>query len=391
MQEELDQRRRAGQRITLIGALVDSLLSAAKIIVGILANSAALIADGLHSLSDVLTDFMVVFLLKFSHEKPDANHPWGHARFETVGTVVLGAILMLVGALMAYESLKLLFGTDVPPLPAWPALIVAGVSILSKEILYHYTHRVGKALNSNLIIANAWHHRTDSLSSIVVFVAIAGAMTGVWWLDALAAVLVALLVGKIGWDLVAKSISELVDTALPAERVKKLREAALSVDGVISVHSFKSRSMGSQSLLEMHLQVGPHLSSAEGHFIGDSVTCLLRDRFDDIGHIIYHIDTYDDHDMSEETCPVMPPRSEIQQHLDASISRILGDTADYELIIYYEPRCIDLDIKFSSDIHQLLSNTGIEAHELEAQLAEELKGLNWFRQINIWLAPEFRI
>jgi len=388
MQEQLDQRRKAGQRITLIGALIDSLLSAAKIIVGVLANSTALIADGLHSLSDVLTDFMVVFLLKFSHEKPDANHPWGHARFETVGTVVLGSILMLVGALMAYESLKLLFGPEVPPLPAWPALIVAGVSILSKEILYHYTHRVGKALNSNLIIANAWHHRTDSLSSIVVFIAIAGAMTGIWWLDALAAVLVALLVGKIGWDLVAKSISELVDTALPAERVKKLREAALSVDGVISVHSFKSRSMGSQSLLEMHLQVAPHLSASEGHFIGDSVTCLLRDRFDDIGHIIYHIDTYDDHDMSEAACPIMPPRSEIKRHLDASISRILGDTADFELIIYYEPRFINLDIKFSSDVYRLLRNSGIEAYALEAQLTEELKGLNWFRYINIWLAPQ---
>lgn len=387
MQEQLDQRRRAAERVTIIGAVLDTVLGVLKILIGVIANSSALIADGIHSLSDLLTDFMVVAVLRLSHRAPDDNHPWGHGRFETVGTVALGVVLVAVGGAMAYDSVSLLFAAEHPALPTWPALIAAAVSILGKEWIFRYTLKIGKQLQSDLIIANAWHSRTDALSSIVVLLAVAGAMAGVWWLDALAAVLVALLVGKIGWDLVAKSVTELVDTALPEERVAELREQVLTVDGVVNVHSFKSRLMGNQSLLEMHLQVAPHLSAAEGHYIGDNVVCQLQNRFDNIGHVIFHIDTYDDEKYDDAFCPVMPSRSEISQHLDATISRILGDNPDYELILYYHPEYIDLDIKASQQIHQLLQHTGLSARELEEQLREQLSLLNWFRELNLWLPP----
>lgn len=387
MQEQLDQRRRAAERVTIIGAVLDTVLGVLKILIGVIANSSALIADGIHSLSDLLTDFMVVAVLRLSHRAPDANHPWGHARFETVGTVALGIVLVAVGGAMAYDSISLLFAAEHPALPTWPALVAAAISILGKEWIFRYTYKIGKQLQSDLIIANAWHSRTDALSSVVVLLAVAGAMAGVWWLDALAAVLVALLVGKIGWDLVAKSVTELVDTALPEERVAELREQVLSVDGVVNVHSFKSRLMGNQSLLEMHLQVAPHLSAAEGHYIGDNVVCRLQNRFDNIGHVIFHIDTYDDEIHGDVYCPIMPSRREISQHLDATISRILGDNPDYELILYYHPEYIDLDIKASAQIHQLLHNTGLHARELEEQLREQLSSLNWFRELNLWLPP----
>jgi cation diffusion facilitator family transporter len=387
MQEQLDQRRKAAERVTIIGAVLDTVLGVLKILIGVIANSSALIADGIHSLSDLLTDFMVVAVLRLSHQAPDDNHPYGHARFETVGTVALGVVLVAVGGAMAYDSVSLLFATEHPPLPTWPALVAAALSILGKEWIFRYTLKVGKQLKSDLIIANAWHSRTDALSSIVVLLAVAGAMAGVWWLDAFAAVLVALLVGKIGWDLVAKSVTELVDTALPEERVNELREQVLSVDGVINVHSFKSRLMGNQGLLEMHLQVAPHLSAAEGHYIGDKVVCQLQNRFDDIGHVIFHIDTYDDEIHGDVFCPVMPSRREIAQHLDAAISRILGENPDYELILYYHPDYIDLDIKASQQIHQLLQHTGLAARDLEQQLREQLSALNWFRELNLWLPP----
>lgn len=388
MQEQLDLRRKAAERVTIIGAVLDTFLGVLKILIGIVANSTALIADGIHSLSDLVTDFMVVIVLRLSHQAPDDNHPWGHARFETVGTVALGAVLVAVGGAMAYDSLQLLFNEQPTTLPTWPALVAAALSIIGKEWIFQYTYRVGKKLGSDLIIANAWHSRTDAFSSVVVLLAVAGAMAGIWWLDALAAVLVALMVGKIGWDLVAKSITELVDTALPEEKVAKLREHALSVDGVINVHSFKSRRMGGQSLLEMHLQIAPHLSAAEGHFIGDNVACQLQSRFDDISHIIFHIDTYDDEDFHDELfCPVMPTRPEVSQHLDAIISRILGDNPDYELTLYYHPEYIDLDIKASEQFHQLLLNTGLSARDLEQSLHEQLSGLNWFRKLHLWLPP----
>lgn len=385
MQEQLDQRRKAAEKVTLIGSVLDLVLGVLKIVIGVLANSAALIADGLHSLSDLFTDAMVIVVLRLSHQAPDRNHPWGHGRFETIGTVVLGVILGLVGVLIAYESIIRLVSETNPAAPTWPALVAAAISIAGKEWIFRYTYKVGKALKSDLIIANAWHSRTDALSSIVVLVAVAGSMLGVWWLDGVAAVFVALMIGKIGWELVARSVSELVDTALPEERVKELRETILSVEGVESVHSFKSRQMGSQSQLEMHLQVAPHLSAAEGHYIGDVAVLRLKERFDHIGHVIFHIDTYDDQLYPDDSLPVMPPRAEIEHHLDAAISRITGENADYELILYYHPEYIDLELRASAELQTLLANTEIKAITLEQQLSEQLASLNWFRNLKIWL------
>jgi len=385
MRDTSDQRQAAAQRISIIGAIVNALLSALKVIGGVLTGSTALIADGLHSLSDMATDMMVIFLLGISHKKPDKEHPWGHGRFETLGTVFLAVILLSVAGFMTWDSLKLLFAGEIPSPPSWPALIIAAISILANEVLFFYTLKVGKANHSNLIIANAWHHRTDSLSSIVVLIAIAGAILGVWWLDALAAVLVALLIAKIGIDLLLKSLAELVDTGLPQERVNQLRETALSVDGVIDVHNFRTRMMGGQGLLEMHLQIPAHMSASEGHFIGDIVCAKLKDRFDDIGYIIYHIDTYDDELIPDLTQPLMPSRNEVENHLNAAVSRLLGDCPAYELTIYYAPKFIELEIKFSHEIYALLENTGLAGQTLETNLQEELESLNWFRNIRIWL------
>jgi cation diffusion facilitator family transporter len=385
MRDTLDQRKVAVQRISIIGAIVNALMSALKIIGGLLTGSAALIADGLHSLSDLATDVMVVFLLGISHKKPDKEHPWGHGRFETLGTVFLAIILLTVAGFMTWDSLKLLFAGEIPSPPAWPALVIAAISILANEVLFFYTLKVGKATHSSLIIANAWHHRTDSLSSIVVLIAIAGAILGVWWLDALAAVLVALLIGKIGIDLLLKSLAELVDTGLPQERVNQLRETALSVEGVSDVHNFRTRMMGGQGLLEMHLQVPAHMSASEGHFIGDTVCAKLKDRFDDIGYIIYHIDTYDDELMPDAVQPLMPSRNEVKSHLNAAISRLLGDCPAYELTIYYAPKFIELEIKFCPEVYPLLEYTGLAAESLETNLQQELQSLNWFRNIRIWL------
>ncbi|TCK09502.1 cation diffusion facilitator family transporter [Marinobacterium mangrovicola] len=385
MQEQLDQRRKAAEKVTLIGSVLDLALGILKIVVGIMASSAALVADGIHSLSDLFTDALVIVVLRLSHQAPDRNHPWGHGRFETIGTVVLGVILATVGILIAYDSIMRLLSGAPPTTPGWPALVAAAISILGKEWIFRYTLKIGKALKSDLIIANAWHSRSDALSSVVVLVALAGAMMGVWWLDGLAAVLVALLIGKIGWDLVARSVTELVDTALPEERVKELRETILAVEGVESVHSFKSRQMGSESQLEMHLQVEPHLSAAEGHYIGDVAVLRLKERFDHIGHVIFHIDTYDDQIYPDDSLPVMPARAEIEHHLDAAISRITGENPDYELILYYHPEYIDLELRASAEMHDILRQTNIEAKSLEQQLIEQLNSQSWFRELRVWL------
>jgi hypothetical protein len=143
--------------------------------------------------------------------------------------------------------------------------------------------------------------------------------------------------------------------------------------------------MGSQSLLEMHLQVEPHVSAAEAHYIGDVAVARLKDRFDDVGHVIFHIDTYDDQQYPLGARPVMPTRSEVVRHLDAALSRIVGENPDYELTLYYHPEHIDLEIKAAPAMEQLLRNSGLEPRQLERLLHEELDGLEWFRRLQLWL------
>lgn len=379
MQPPSDNQSQA-QRITIIGAVIDAVLGILKIIFGMLAHSSALIADGIHSLSDLLTDFLVVGIIKYSHQEPDEEHPWGHARFETIGTVILGCILVAVAGAMAFESISILIKSELIPLPEWPALVIAAISVVAKESIFRYTLAVGKRIKSDLIIANAWHSRTDAFSSIVVFVGVAGAMSGFVWLDALAAVIVAVIVAKIGWELTWKSIQELVDTALPEEQVAAYTDVIMKVEGVLSVHSFKSRSMGSQSLLEMHLQVAPHLSASEGHYIGDKAVIILMKEFEDIGHTIFHIDTYDD-EVELDGSHSLPVRTEISrllwEHLDEAGHSELGIS---RLGLFYRNDSVEIELMLLDN----LSNQKIDLNELESQLSALFQQHSWFRSIHLW-------
>ncbi|MGB0467689.1 MAG: cation diffusion facilitator family transporter [Pontibacterium sp.] len=378
MSREISHQK-AAEKVTLVGAVLDLVLGLAKIIVGLLSHSSALVVDGVHSLSDLVTDAMVIVVLRISHQAPDEDHPWGHGRFETVGTVVLGCVLIAVAGAMAYESSKLLF-SDAPPLtPEWPALIVAAASILGKEWIYHYTVKVGREIKSDLIIANAWHSRTDALSSIVVFIGIGGAMAGVLWLDALAALVVSLIVGKIGWEMTWDSIKELVDTALPEKCISAYREEVMHVDGILDVHSFKSRKMAGQSQLEMHIQVAPALSASEGHFIGDMAVHRLQESFQEIGHVIFHIDTYND-DEQEVLCTTLPMRSEIETLINQALTEAAPGLGKPDRLLLNYSDHINIELFFGpeqfSDIQQLDS--------LEQELRLAMNQPEWLQGITIW-------
>ncbi|SEQ38763.1 cation diffusion facilitator family transporter [Amphritea atlantica] len=368
------------QRITIIGSVIDTVLGVLKIVFGMLSHSSALIADGIHSLSDLLTDFLVVWIIRYSHQEPDDEHPWGHARFETIGTVILGCILIAVAGAMAYESLLTLIRAEVVQLPEWPALVIAAISVLAKEAIFRYTLTVGKRIKSDLIIANAWHSRTDAFSSIVVFFGVAGAMAGLAWLDSVAAIGVALIIAKVGWDLTWKSILELVDTALPEEQTQAYTDVIMGVEGILSVHSFKSRSMGSQSLLEMHLQVAPHLSASEGHYIGDKAVLRLMKKFEDIGHIIFHIDTYDDEEEFDNSTS-LPVRTEISgilwELLEQTGHPQLGIS---RLALYYRRDSVEIELM----LLDTPTNQQIDMKQLETELDRLFRQYRWFRSIRLW-------
>lgn len=305
----LEQRKQKTNRITLWGVLVNLVLSVIKIIGGILGQSQALLADGIHSLSDLASDGMVLIAVKHAGEDADEDHPYGHGRYETVATVILGVLLLAVAAGIAYDAMLRLQNPEALLEPALFTLLIAAISIISKEVLYHATRVVAKSIRSPLLEANAWHHRSDAISSIVVFIGIGGTYFGYPLLDALAAMLVALMIGKIGLDLSRQSMQELVDTALDPEMVEDIRQTILDIDDVRQLHLLRSRRMGHSALIDVHIQVSPKLSVSEGHHIAEMVEKTVIEKFDDINDVTVHIDPEDDE--AAASCDHLPRRSEI--------------------------------------------------------------------------------
>ncbi|MFY0675868.1 MAG: cation transporter [Neptuniibacter sp.] len=379
------EQQHAVQRVTIIGAILDGLLGFSKIIIGHLSHSAGLVADGIHSLSDLLTDLMVIVILKFSGDEPDEEHPWGHAHFETLGTVLLGSILIAIAGAMIYESSLSLLDSSELLIPEWPTLLVAAVSVAAKEWIFRYTLKVGKDTGSDLLVANAWHSRTDALSSIVVFIGIAGTMAGISWLDAVAAIIVAFIVGKIGWDLSWDSIKQLVGTSLPEEDIKRYQDIVMSIQGIISVHSFKSRAMGSKSILELHIQVGSEISASEGHHLGDLACHKLHEECDDIGHIIYHIDTYNDEQIDPTPSYELPLRSDILTVILSALETIHPGIELHRLTLHYQPQTMDIEILLYETDMLNLQAAGHSTEQLvelvTAQLEQRFPDKNYFGSI----------
>ena len=291
----LEQRYRQVRRVTLIGSAVDLLLGVVKIVGGWLSHSNALIADGVHSLSDLATDVAVLYAAKHAHAEADEDHPYGHARIETATTVGLGVALMLIGFGIAYEAVSKLLAASVLEVPEAWAIAIAGVSVISKEAIYHYTLLYSRRLKSEMLRANAWHSRSDAISSVVVIFGVAGALAGFTYLDAVAALVVAAMIAKIGFDFAKSSVSELIDTGLEPDQVEAISEAIQSVDGVDDLHLLRTRQMAGQVLVDVHLILrDPRVSVSEGHQISETVRAVLMRRFDNIADVTVHIDPEDD-------------------------------------------------------------------------------------------------
>ncbi|MCI0504483.1 MAG: cation diffusion facilitator family transporter [Gammaproteobacteria bacterium] len=287
-------RYRETKKITLLGAVINLFLSLIKILVGYTSQSQALIADGIHSLSDLISDGMVLIAARHSHRKADENHPYGHGRIETVATVALGLLLIVVAGGIAVDAVRRILEPDFLMHPGILALLVAAISIVVKEVLYRYTMRVGAKFKSNMLKANAWHHRSDAISSVIVLAGVGGTMLGFQYLDAIAAIGVAAMIVKIGWDLCVQSVRELVDTALERETVESINDTIMHVDGVRELHSLRTRRMGGEALVDVHVLVNPKLSVSEGHHIGEKVREQVVKQVDEVSDVMVHIDPEDD-------------------------------------------------------------------------------------------------
>ncbi|NOZ38378.1 MAG: cation transporter [Gammaproteobacteria bacterium] len=328
-----EERYRETVRVTLIGSVIDLLLGVAKIVMGYLAHSQALIADGVHSLSDLATDFVVLYAAKHVRQGADDDHPYGHGRIETIATVGLGVMLILVAVGITWDAVEHIMKPESLALPGFWALVVAAISVVSKEAIYQYTMVVARKHKSKLLEANAWHSRSDAISSIVVLVGIAGSMAGYHYLDAVAAVGVGLMIVKIGWNLTFHSFRELIDTGLEQERVQVIRESILSVDGVRSLHILRTRSMGADALVDVHIQVDPELSVSEAHYISESVRLKLIKEIEEVADVMVHIDPEDDEHFQFRAS--LPHRSELEQQLQSCWSEIPAARQIEHMTLHY--------------------------------------------------------
>ncbi|MCU7862437.1 MAG: cation diffusion facilitator family transporter, partial [Candidatus Thiodiazotropha sp. (ex Lucinoma borealis)] len=301
-----EQRYKVSRKVAIVGALTNTLLAVLKIVFGWIGQSQSLIADGVHSLSDLLTDALVLFTARHAKEAPDEDHPYGHGRFETVGTLVLGGILITVGIGIVWDAAERLFVPEELLQPEPFTLYVAAFSILANEGLFFYTRHFANLINSNLLRANAWHHRSDSVSSVVVLIGIGGTMLGLPYLDAIAAVLVGLMVAKIGWDLGWTASQELADAGLEEESVLEIRDFIGKISGVKSVHMLRTRKLGGHALADVHIQVDPWLSVSEGHRIAEVVQYGLIEGVDVLEDVTVHIDPEDDEE--GPSCAHLPLR-----------------------------------------------------------------------------------
>jgi cation diffusion facilitator family transporter len=330
------------RKVTLVGAIVDLLLGVAKIVVGLAAGSQALVADGIHSLSDLATDFLVLFAAKHAQREADTEHPYGHGRIETVATVVLGVALVLVALGISYDAARRLVDQELLLHPGWLALAVAGISVLAKEVIYQYTARAARRLRSKMLLANAWHSRSDAISSIVVVLGVLGTMAGYPYLDAVAAIAVALMIAKIGWDLLWKSLQELIDSALDPGQVEAIRNNIMAVDGVRDCHMLRTRHSGSDALVDVHILVDPVLSVSEGHQIGEAVRKRLIETMEDISDVTIHIDPEDDELASP--CHDLPLRNEILRRLGKQWQHLDMDGRLDKVVLHYLDGKVNIDV-----------------------------------------------
>ena len=294
----------AASRSTWASVLVNSSLAAMQVGIGVIAGSQGLVADGVHSLSDLLSDFIVIFARHHSRKSADEEHPYGHQRFETAASLVLGALLLAVGTGMLWSAAHKLQAPESIGRVRLLALWVAVAVLLTKELLFRYMMAVATRLRSGLLVANAWHARSDAASSLVVAAGIAGNLAGYPILDPLAALIVGFLIARMGWVFGWKALHDLVDRSADATEVEAIRRTLLDTPGIHDVHDLHTRKMGDLILVDAHLEVDASLTVEEGH----AIAVLARDRVLErhrVLNVMTHIDPYRrpdlDHDERRRT------------------------------------------------------------------------------------------
>ncbi len=280
-----------GLKISIITIIGNILLAVLKIFAGIVGRSSAVLADGFHTLSDILTTGVAILGLKVSTKEADEDHPYGHEKYEPVFGKIISLFLVITGLFIGYESLKILISGDIQT-PSNLALAAAFISIIVKEIMFRYTLRTAKKIKSFSLEADAWHHRSDALSSIGTFIGVLGARMGLSILDPIAGIIVSILIIKVGVDLYLDSISGLVDEAADPKIVEEIESLTKSVPGVMTITDLKTRIFGSKIYVDIDITVDGKITVEEGHDIAQIVHDLVEDEIEEVKHCMVHVEPY---------------------------------------------------------------------------------------------------
>jgi cation diffusion facilitator family transporter len=290
-QHTAQQRTTAASRSTWVSVGVNLVLTCLQLVVGVFAKSQALIADGIHSLSDLVADFVVLFANHHSQKDADEDHPYGHQRFETAASLILGLLLLAVGVGMLWSAAHKLEAPDTVEQVHIIALWVAGAALLSKELLFRYMLGVAKRVKSSMLVANAWHARSDAASSLVVAIGIVGNLMGYPILDPIAALIVGFMVIKMGWGFGWDAMHDLMDRAVNEQEVDAIRQTLVETPGVSGVHDIRTRKMGDMIVVDAHIEVDATLTVEQGHDIAVNARARVLQRHR-VLNLMTHVDPW---------------------------------------------------------------------------------------------------
>ncbi|CAK0779103.1 ferrous-iron efflux pump FieF [Gammaproteobacteria bacterium] len=363
------QRYQEAQRANWVGAFADTILTVVKLVFGVIGQSQSLLADGFHSLADVMADLLILFAAWRGREGPDAEHPYGHARIETAASVGMGLILFLIAVGLMRDAVERLFNPSQLMIPDRVPLLIAGLALLIKELLYRYTLALARRHRSQLLQANAWHHRSDAVSSLVVLVGVAGTRAGLHYLDAIGAVLVGLMIIHVSWELSWNAMRELVDTGLSKEQVATIDRAIRAVDGVKALHMLRTRHMGAGAFVDVHILLeNPEISVSEGHQVSETVRAKLIREIEEVADVTVHIDSEDDEKQS--SCVSLPLRDQIMLRVHKVWHDVEAAQYSREVVLHYLAGQIHLDVVLPLSLLEENGDVSQRAHQIETTLQQ---------------------